>query len=42
MKVKIDIKTVDNALEVVIFNPEIDLRYAFTSEFLRIEKILAY
>ena len=42
MKVKIDVKRHDEILEVIIFNPEIDLRYTFTSEFLRIEKISPY
>ena len=42
MKVRIDIKERDNILEVLIANPEIDLRYTFLSEFLRIEKISPY
>lgn len=42
MKVNIEIKRRDGLLEVVIFNAELDLRYAFSSEFLRIEHISAY
>ena len=42
MKVKIDIKERDNVLEVLIANSEIDLRYTFLSEFLRIEKVSPY
>jgi hypothetical protein len=37
LKVKIEVKRRDEILEIVIFNREIDLRYEFTNEFLRIE-----
>ena len=40
MKAKIEIKSHNKGLEVLISNPEIDLRFLFQSEFFRIEKCL--
>jgi hypothetical protein len=42
MKVKIDIKKVEDKIKVSLSNPQINLNFSFLCDFLKIERISAY